>query len=178
MFCGPRQIILLIAGMCSASCAAVKQPEPTVYTLHCGAHRLRFAFPTRWYPQPASSRNALIFAPGSPTNAPAVQITVTPRKPALQGLDDYAAQERLVHDYLVDLRRTSWSDAGILREDKLRSRDDREIFQWLELSNTRHLVSFVPFQECVAEINMWGEEIDQPASRDDFKIVVSSLRVE
>jgi hypothetical protein len=103
---------------------------------------------------------------------------VTPRKPALQNLDDYAAQEKLIHEYLADLRQTNWRDAGILREDKLVNRDGREILQWLELSNTRHLVSFIPFPECIAEINMWGEEIDQPESRADFKFVVNSFRVE
>ncbi len=56
--------------------------------------------------------------------------------------------------------------------------DGRRILQWLELSNVHHLFSFVPFDSCVVEINMWGEATDDARAQQDFAALVASLHVE
>ena len=159
-------------------CATVPQRQAAAYSLQCGGETVSFALPARWQSTPASRTNAVTFIPSDVSDAPALEVTVTPRRSPLRGSDDRAAQERLARKYLADLRRTNWPDAGMLLEEVLIMPDGRNILQWLELSNVRHLVSFVSLGSCVVEINMWGEATLDSRARRDFSDLVRSLKTE
>ena len=150
------------------------QPSPAAYSLQCAGATVSFVLPARWQSRPAS-RNGLTFTPSDVSDAPALEVAVTPRRSQSRERDDRAAQERLAREYLADLRRTNWPDAGMLLEEVLIMPDGRYILQWLELSNARHLVSFVPIGRCIVEINMWGEATSDMRARRDFEALVKSL---
>jgi hypothetical protein len=107
-----------------------------------------------------------------------LEIRFKPRTERAGAGDDRAAQERLARKYLADLRRTNWPDAGMILDEVLIQPDGRYILRWLELSNTRHLVSFVFLGSCVVEINMWGEATSDARARRDFSDLVTSLKIQ
>jgi hypothetical protein len=149
----------------------------TEYTLECSASSVSFSLPSRWKPLPENRANALVFALDKATNAPSIGVTATPRSADLiDSRDEFAEQEHLAEDYLADLRRTNWKNAGMIRNEKFTVANGRTILQWLQVSNVRHLVSFVPQGKCVLEVNMWGKAIDNPEAQRDFAIILESAR--
>lgn len=148
----------------------------TEYTLSCGSSSISFSLPSRWKSLPQDRANALVFALDKATNAPSIGVTATPRSANLiDSRDEVAEQTRLAEDYLADLRRTNWKDAGMIRNEKFNVANGRTILQWLEVSNLRHLVSFVPQGKCVLEVNMWAKAVDNPEAQRDFAMILESV---
>ena len=165
-------------GSCFFGCATVPERQTAVHSTQCGDQVVSFMLPVRWQSTPASSSNARTFIPSDVSQAPALEIHFNRRTERGPSGDDRAAQERLARKYLADLRRMNWPEAGMILDDVLTMPDGRKILQWLELSNTRHLVSFVFLGSCVMEINMWGEATSDARARRDFSDLVTSLKIE
>jgi hypothetical protein len=155
-----------------------EQASSVQYTLSCGSSSISFSVASRWKPLPENRANIRVFALNRATNAPSIEVTATPRSSEqIDDRNDLGEQTGLAEDYLASLRRTNWKDAGMIRNEKFTVADGRTILQWLEVSNVRHLVSFIPQGKCVLEVNMWGNAVDNPEARRDFAAILESVHV-
>lgn len=182
-------LLALLAGCASAPRQTAASKEAAdIYVLPCKSRQIEFAIPSRWHPEPQQHLDAVQFAygpvnqAGVPLGMPMLVVDVQPRPaPAPIGNNDpqdadLLEQEKIAQDALQQIRKEGFAQAGIVKNGRITRPDGRVIQRWLEVSNVKHIVSFIPDGECTVEVNMWAAAADEPESLADFEAVVGSVK--
>ncbi|HEY2714173.1 MAG TPA: hypothetical protein VGI60_16805 [Chthoniobacterales bacterium] len=183
-----RSLFLVVSFAILVGCSSLPKTTDDVYVLPCQNRQIEFVIPPRWKPEPQQRLEAVQFAVGAinkrgiPLGIPMLSVSVQTREqPATTDNNDpesadIVEQEKIADEYLKQMRGENFTRAGIIQKGSIMRPDGRTILQWLEVSNTTHLFSFVPEGQCTVEVNMWGEATKEPASLRDFETIVDSIK--